>query len=154
MWEPTSQGPPHLHTQIQTVPVLSSLYPSLISIFIFYLHRCTLPDFPSVFSLASLPFLPVVIEQKHYQNSEVYVKNACMSLAIDNVKHHPMNFTSNDFFYNGQWGFQKLKQSWVKQSWNVLQMDSKLSERRLYGRSYSSVIPIRNTNIFVLYIYL
>jgi len=26
--------------------------------FIFYLHRCTLPDFPSVSSLVSLPFLP------------------------------------------------------------------------------------------------
>ena len=31
LWEPTSQGSPHLQTQIQAVPVLSSLYPSLIS---------------------------------------------------------------------------------------------------------------------------
>ena len=30
----------------------------LYFLFIFYLPRCTQPDFPSVFSLASLPFLP------------------------------------------------------------------------------------------------
>ena len=39
--------------QLQAIPVLSSLYPSLISFFIFYLPRCTLPDFPAVSSLAN-----------------------------------------------------------------------------------------------------
>ena len=53
-------------TQMQAAPVLSSPDPSLIfpvhwilepSLFIFYLLRCTLPDFPSVSSMTSLPSL-------------------------------------------------------------------------------------------------
>ena len=48
----TSKGSPHLQSQIQAVPVISSLYPSHISFssFIFPAH-------PTGFSLASLPFL-------------------------------------------------------------------------------------------------
>ena len=37
----------------------------LYFLLIFHLSRCTLPDFPSVSSLDSLPFYLVVIEQQH-----------------------------------------------------------------------------------------
>ena len=50
---------PHLQTQLQAVPVLSIFsVPFSYFIFIFYLPLCTLPDFASVSSLASLQFLP------------------------------------------------------------------------------------------------
>ena len=58
LWQPTSQGSPHLQTQIQTVPVISSLYPSLISLSSFTLPGTTPSNFPSVSSLGSLLFLP------------------------------------------------------------------------------------------------
>ena len=50
LWEPTSQGSPHLQTQLQAVSVLSSLYPSLISFSSF--------KFPGASCRIFLPFLP------------------------------------------------------------------------------------------------
>ena len=49
---------PHLQTQLPDGARLTFSWPlSYIYFFIFYLPRCTLPDFPSVSFLASLPFL-------------------------------------------------------------------------------------------------
>ena len=64
-----SHGSSHLQTQIQMVPVLFSLKSVLFSyfLFIYYLSRCTISDFPSVSSLASLPFYLVVIEQQQHE---------------------------------------------------------------------------------------
>ena len=45
-------------------------FPSYLFLyFIFYLSRCTLPDFPSVFSLASLPFLSCCYRTTTYSRS-------------------------------------------------------------------------------------
>ena len=51
--QPTSQGSPHLQSQLQAVPVLSSIYPSLISFSYF-----TFPGAPYRISLLFLPWLP------------------------------------------------------------------------------------------------
>ena len=69
-WEQNLLGSPHLQTQLQAVPVLSSLYPSLISFSSF-----TFPGAPYRIFLLFLPWLPcqfylVVIEQHQLLKSQ------------------------------------------------------------------------------------
>ena len=74
LWEPTSQGSAHLQTQLQDGCFLFS----------FYLPRCTLQDFPSVSSLASLPFIILLSSNNNIRIikfltltvSEIYVKKS------------------------------------------------------------------------------
>ena len=70
----TSQGSSRHQTQMQAIPVLSSLY-LIFSyfLFIFYFPRCALPDFPSVSSLTSLPFSPCC----HRRTTTTTVESEC-----------------------------------------------------------------------------
>ena len=58
LWEPTSQGSPHLQTQMQAIPVLASLHPYLISFSSFTLPvssllTCFFPGFLAIFIMLS-----------------------------------------------------------------------------------------------------
>ena len=102
---------------MQAVPVLSSLYPSLISnlkrvasppnwntdgslifsvsfsyfLFTFYLPRYTLPDFSSIFSLASLPFLSC-----WYETTTIFKSKASASpVAKVFLQHFLLLFPNN-----------------------------------------------------------
>ena len=86
--EATSQGSPHLPSQIQAVPVLSPLCPFLISFSSFTLTGFPLLDFPSV---SILPFLPC----SHRTTSQVPEVPELHLIAIAYVAHREFFFSKS-----------------------------------------------------------
>ena len=97
----TSQGSPHLQTQIQADPVLSSLYPSLISFSYF-----TFPGAPYRIFPLFLPWLPchiylVVIEHKHPAAGRFLIFSFIVSIQ-DMPRNYMYNMLLNNIIYSIQ----------------------------------------------------
>ena len=80
--------PIYLNSKLKFREFPSYLLPSYF-LFILYLPRCTLPDFPSVSSLAFLPFNLVVIEQQ--QQQQPYLAG-CTQAALKEILYRKILF--------------------------------------------------------------